>query len=184
MTADAAPTEPPAFGPAIFLRAPAQDDSLQFTSLVRESRALHAPWTEAPSSAEAFSAFLADMKQGGHHSFLVCQRREASSRDEIAGIINITHVVMGAFCSGYLGYYVFSGWERQGLMREGLRQVLRHAFDTLGLHRLEANIQPGNTASIALVRSCGFVKEGFSPRYLCIQGTWRDHERWAILADG
>jgi [ribosomal protein S5]-alanine N-acetyltransferase len=49
------------------------------------------------------------------------------------------------------------------------------------VNRLEANIQPGNTASIALVKSCGFMKEGYSPKYLKINGRWRDHERWAIL---
>ncbi|HET9205437.1 MAG TPA: GNAT family protein, partial [Burkholderiaceae bacterium] len=72
--------------------------------------------------------------------------------------------------------------ERQGLMREGLQAVVRHAFTQLKLHRLEANIQPGNVASIALVQACGFSKEGYSPRYLKIAGRWRDHERWAIVA--
>ncbi|MET0167931.1 MAG: GNAT family protein, partial [Vicinamibacterales bacterium] len=63
-----------------------------------------------------------------------------------------------------------------------LHAVIRHAFLSLKLHRLEANIQPGNTKSIALVRACGFAKEGYSLRYLKIGGRWRDHERWAILA--
>ena len=115
------------------------------------------------------------------HGFLVC-RHDPTGAEEIAGVINITQIVMGAFCSGYLGYYAFSGFERHGLMREGLVQVLRHAFGVLKLHRLEANIQPGNRASIALVKACGFVKEGYSPRYLKINGRWRDHERWAVLA--
>jgi ribosomal-protein-alanine N-acetyltransferase len=53
----------------------------------------------------------------------------------------------------------------------------------LKLHRLEANIQPENLASIALVRACGFSKEGLSPRFLKKNGQWRDHERWALLAD-
>ncbi len=61
--------------------------------------------------------------------------------------------------------------------------VLREAFTTLRLHRLEANIQPGNRASILLVQRCGFELEGFSPRYLKVGGRWRDHERWAIRAD-
>ena len=68
-------------------------------------------------------------------------------------------------------------------MREGIELVLREAFLTLRLHRIEANIQPGNQASIALARGAGFRREGFSPRYLKIGGRWRDHERWAILAD-
>ena len=68
-------------------------------------------------------------------------------------------------------------------MREAIRLVLTHAFLTMRLHRIEANIQPGNHASIALARGAGFQREGFSPRYLKISGRWRDHERWALLAE-
>lgn len=68
-------------------------------------------------------------------------------------------------------------------MTEALRAAVSYAFGDLGLHRLEANIQPENVASIALVRRLGFQKEGFSPSYLRLGGQWRDHERWALLAD-
>src|SRR5207237_4260491 len=85
--------------------------------------------------------------------------------------------------SAYLGYAVGKSFARQGYMREGIELVLRHAFLNLRLHRVEANIQPGNKASISLAQSAGFRREGFSPRYLKIGGRWRDHERWAILAD-
>ena len=68
-------------------------------------------------------------------------------------------------------------------MTEALKLVLRYAFKDLKLHRLEANIQPGNMASVALVKRAGFVREGYSRRYLKICGRWRDHERWAILAE-
>jgi ribosomal-protein-alanine N-acetyltransferase len=67
-------------------------------------------------------------------------------------------------------------------MTHAVRQLVKKAFSELHLHRLEANIQAENQASIALVRACGFVKEGYSERYLKIRGRWRDHERWAILA--
>jgi ribosomal-protein-alanine N-acetyltransferase len=68
-------------------------------------------------------------------------------------------------------------------MSEGIELVLEHAFGSMGLHRLEANIQPSNAASIALAKRAGFRLEGFSPRYLKIDGHWRDHERWAIVAE-
>ena len=68
-------------------------------------------------------------------------------------------------------------------MTEAVRLAIAQAFHEFGLHRVEANIQPENTRSIALVRRLGSQKEGFSPRYLKIQGAWRDHERWALLAD-
>jgi ribosomal-protein-alanine N-acetyltransferase len=118
------------------------------------------------------------MEQPSNKAFLVCRRDTGA----IAGVVNITNIVLGLFRSGYLGYYAFAGHERQGFMREGLKLVVRHAFTSMKLHRLEANIQPGNVASIALVRSCGFSKEGYTPSYLKIGGRWRDHERWAKLA--
>ncbi len=68
-------------------------------------------------------------------------------------------------------------------MRQGMLLVLRYAFEKLKLHRLEANIQPENRASIALVQTCGFVCEGTSRRLLKVRGRWRDHERWALLSE-
>ena len=101
----------------------------------------------------------------------------------ITGIFTISQIVRGAFQSAYLGYYAHEQFAGQGLMREALEQVLDHSFGALGLHRVEANIQPGNAPSIALARGAGFRLEGFSPRYLLIGGQWRDHERYAITAD-
>ena len=67
-------------------------------------------------------------------------------------------------------------------MRIGLNLLISEAFDVLNLHRLEANIQSGNVASIRLVSGAGFVREGFSRQYLNIGGKgWKDHERWALL---
>jgi ribosomal-protein-alanine N-acetyltransferase len=162
----------------IYLRQPRPDDRAAFLEAVRRSQVLHRPWITAPATPAKFRAYLKQMSQPGNRAYLVCRR----DTDEIAGVINLTNVILGAFRSGYLGYYAFAGHERQGLMCAGLKAVTGHACSALRLHRLEANIQPGNAASIALVRACGFRQEGYSPRYLKIGGRWCDHQRWAILA--
>ncbi len=89
----------------------------------------------------------------------------------------------GSFNCAYLGYYGLAPHAGQGYMSEGLAQVLAAAFGRLRLHRVEANVQPANERSIALLRTAGFVREGYSRRYVKIAGRWRDHERWAILAE-
>ncbi|MXV45079.1 GNAT family N-acetyltransferase [Saccharibacter sp. 17.LH.SD] len=68
-------------------------------------------------------------------------------------------------------------------MTESVRRVLKIAFSEVGLHRVEANIQPNNVKSIKLIKRLHFRYEGFSPRYLYVDGQWRDHERWALLCD-
>jgi ribosomal-protein-alanine N-acetyltransferase len=165
--------------PRIDLRPALKSDQREFLAAVRRSEALHRPWVQAPSSASLFREYLQRLDGRLQWGFLVCRRDTGA----IAGVINISNVVRGSFQSAYLGYYAFAGHQNQALMKEGLQSVLKYAFRTLKLHRLEANIQPDNAASIALVRACGFRKEGLSPRYLKIYGRWRDHERWAILAD-
>lgn len=150
-------------------------DEAAFVAAARASRRLHRPWVTAPLDTEAFARHLARFDGDLHHGFVVV------ADDALAGAIHLTNIVRGAFCSGYLGYYAFAGFEGRGLMTAGLNAVVRHAFRDLGLHRVEANIQPGNAASLALARRCGFQREGYSPKYLKIGGRWRDHERWARL---
>ena len=99
------------------------------------------------------------------------------------GVVNFSQISRRNFLSAYLGFYGAVAHAGRGLMTQAVQLAVAHAFGELGLHRLEANIQPGNARSIALVRRVGFQKEGFSPRYLKIDGIWRDHERWALLAD-
>src|SRR5207344_3014921 len=88
--------------------------------------------------------------------------------DDLCGSFSISQIFYGPFRSAYLGYYAFAPHEGQGYMRDGLRLVLGFAFDDLGLHRLQASIQPANERSIGLVRDAGFRREGLSQRYLKI----------------
>ena len=102
---------------------------------------------------------------------------------ELAGVITLSEIVRGSFRSAYLGYYAFVPHQQRGYMTLGLKAVINRAFRELRLHRLEANIQPGNVRSRGLIRHLGFRNEGFSPRYLKIGGRWRDHERWALTIE-
>ncbi|HJU86806.1 MAG TPA: GNAT family protein [Gemmatimonadota bacterium] len=101
----------------------------------------------------------------------------------VIGSIEISRIARGNFQSAYLGYRIAVAERRRGYMTEALQLALRHAFRDLKLHRVEANVEPGNEASIALVRRAGFTREGFSRRYLKLGGRWRDHERWALLRE-
>jgi [ribosomal protein S5]-alanine N-acetyltransferase len=163
----------------VYLRAPSRGDEAEFLALMRASRSFHRPWASAPTDGERFAAYLADGQRPDFEAMLVCRREDES----ILGFFNLSQIARGSLQSAYLGYAVGKPFARQGYMSEGIELVLRRAFLTLRLHRIEANIQPGNRASIALARGAGFRREGFSPRYLKIGGRWRDHERWAILAE-
>jgi [ribosomal protein S5]-alanine N-acetyltransferase len=125
------------------------------------------------------ACYLERISSDSHRGFLIVHREAGT----VVGVINLNNLIRCAFQNAFLGYYCFLPHARQGLMHEGMLLVLQHAFGELKLHRLEANIQPGNSASIALVRKCGFVREGLSRRYLKICGRWADHERWALLAE-
>ncbi len=162
----------------VLIRQPSQSDMREFLALVKKSQRLHRPWVAAPDTPAKFRAYLKRMEPPSNYAFLVCRKYDRA----IVGVVNISNIVRGLFQSGYLSYYAFAGFERQGHMKEGLRAAIRYAFKVLKLHRLEANIQPANAASRFLVVACGFQQEGYSPRYLKIAGRWRDHERWARLA--
>lgn len=149
-----------------------------FVEAARRSRAVHGRWAHPPSTNAEYRAFVQRVRKPTHVGHLVY-----TEDDLLAGVININEIVRGSFCSGYLGYYALAPHHGRGYMRAGLATVLRLAFREYGLHRLEANIQPDNQRSIALVQSLGFRLEGYSPRYLKLGGRWRDHERWALTAE-
>ena len=111
--------------------------------------------------------------------FLVCRPADHA----IVGVFILSQIVRGMFQSAYLGYYAEEPHAGQGYMSEGMGLVLRHTFTAMRLHRVEANVQPENAASIALVKRSGFRLEGLSPRYLKVAGRWRDHQRWAMTID-
>lgn len=165
--------------PRVELRSPRPADRDEFLAAMRASRRYHRPWLQAATTPEAYEKLLSRVQDDRHEPMFVCRRDDGA----IVGFFNISEIVRGLFQSAFLGYGAVAAHAGRGYMTEGLQLVLARAFTELRLHRLEANIQPGNTASIELVLRAGFVREGFSERYLKIGGRWRDHEHWAIRAE-
>jgi [ribosomal protein S5]-alanine N-acetyltransferase len=161
----------------VTLRPITGDDQDEFLDLVRASVDLHHPWMSLPTTPEEFQAYLRRFDDPmSAEGLLVCVRDTGA----IAGNVNINSIIRGRFQSASLAYAAFAPTAGQGYMSEGLGLVVHHAFENLRLHRLEAQIQPGNTSSLKLVQRLGFRYEGRSPDLLFIDGAWRDHERWAI----
>ncbi|MFJ2397794.1 GNAT family N-acetyltransferase [Streptomyces sp. NPDC087843] len=153
-------------------------DQDEFCMLVRASTGLHQPWMQLPATAEEFRVWMRRFDDGTNLGFLV----RVAETGAAAGMVNINSIIRGRYQGASLGYAAFAPSAGRGYMTDGLTITLQHAFTDLRLHRLEASIQPANTASLALVRRLGFRHEGVSPAYLYIDGDWRDHERWSITA--
>ena len=166
-------------GERVYLREPSNRDEAEVIARNAASRRLHRGWVTPPTDAQAYVEWMARCRQPNVQCFLVCRLEDGA----IAGVYTLSQIVRRLFQSAYMGYYAERPFDEQGYMTEGLQLVLRHTFSSMKLHRVEANIQPENIASIALVKRAGFRLEGFSPRYLMIGGRWRDHQRWAMTID-
>ncbi len=162
-----------------FLRYPTISDSDEFIASSIASRKFHRGLVNPPKDRTSFENYLQRNESEANESLLICRK----SDNAIVGTTNLSQIFRLSFQNCYLGYYLFEKYTGKGLMTEAIELVLRHAFKNLELHRVEANVQPENLPSIAVLKRCNFVKEGFSPKYLKIGGKWRDHERWAIIKE-
>ncbi len=172
-------------GPRLFLRHPVPDDADEFVTLRETSRDFHVAWEPIPEDGSdttgkaSFERFLATSDTPESQKHLMCRITD----DAIGGYVGLSQIFLGHFCSAYMGFWVGVQHARRGYATEGISLCLERVFTRLGLHRVEANVIPMNTASLATVHKCGFRKEGYSPRYLKIAGEWSDHERWAITIE-
>lgn len=162
-----------------YIQPPEAADEDAFLGAMRDSVGLHYPWISAPKDHKGWVRYLDRLKLENEAGFLIKRLEDHA----ICGVVNLNIITYQALCSAYTSYFGVAGLVEKGYMKEGLSLLIRYAFKELGLHRLEANIQPQNLISIGLARSVGFQYEGYSPRYLKINGEWCDHERWCILAD-
>ncbi len=167
----------------VFLRKPTPRDREEYLALRRRSALFLRPWEPRPTATsmanQRFAEWVASARDGRHEKLLICRIDGGT----ILGAVNLNEIIRGPAQSAYLGYWVGVRHARRGYMTEALQLALRHAFRTLRLHRVEANILPTNRASLALIRRAGFRREGYSSKYLKIAGRWADHERWALLVE-
>lgn len=166
-------------GKQIFLRYPQAEDADEFIELNKRSRKLHRGLTYAPTDKESYISYVRSNEDEAVEKFFICE----NECGKIMGAINLSQIFRRGFQNAYLGYFMGADFAGRGFMSEAVALILRYAFKTLKLHRIEANVQPHNHASIAILRKNNFTKEGFSEKYLKIGNRWRDHERWAIVIE-
>lgn len=143
------------------------------------SCAYHKPWLRAFNDGEGFNKWFSGLISGANIGLIAHEVTSGS----VIGVIDLNEISLKNFQSAYLGYYGMVDLAGRGLMKEAVRKAVCYAFAEVGLHRLEASIQPANIRSIELIKRIGFRREGFSPKYLMIDGVWCDHEHWALLSN-
>jgi len=121
-----------------------------------------------------------EWKNGQAYVLLVTERGDANT---IIGRVALTGVLRGAFQNAYLGYWIDESRQNRGLMTEAVRAVTAFAFESAGLHRVQAAVMPRNRPSQRVLEKVGYRREGVALRYLCIAGTWEDHILFAMTAD-
>jgi [ribosomal protein S5]-alanine N-acetyltransferase len=146
----------------------------------RVPRAPDVPWAQRHTAG----VFVGMVRQ---------QRREArlgralpfaiTYEGALVGQVTVGSIVRGAFDSGFLGYWVDGRVAGRGVMPTAVALVVDHCFRTVGLHRVNANVRPENTASRRVVEKLGFREEGLHLRYLFIDGAWRDHVAYALTVE-
>lgn len=142
------------------------------------------PWAEL-NSVRSYTYVYKDMRRAGRRGesmpFAVCLRSEAGER--FVGHINLGSIVRRAFCSAYVGYWVDHRVAGRGIIPTALAMAVDHAFGAGGLHRVEINIRPENAPSRRVVEKLGFREEAYHPRYMHIDGAWRDHIGYAMTSE-
>ena len=172
----------------VLLRPYRRSDAAAWSEVRRTNRAWLAPWEpSAPgdwnelNSVAAFRYVYRDQRRSARRGesmpFAVCYH------DRFVGHLNLGNVVRRAFCSAYAGYWVDGRVAGHGIIPTALALVVDHAFRAGGLHRIEVNIRPENKPSRRVVEKLGFREEAYHPRYMHIDGAWRDHIGYAMTSE-
>lgn len=174
-------------GERVSLRMPTWRDYHEWMALRAESRAFLEPWEPrwAPDELDRsawrirISRYQDEYIQGTAAAFFIYE----NSTRKLVGGITLGNIRYGVAQTGHIGYWIGERYAGQGFMVDALRLVVRHAFDTLRLHRIEAACIPDNARSVRVLEKAGFRREGLLRSYLRINSEWHDHYLYALIAD-
>ncbi len=180
------PTHPPLTGKRVVLRFPTAADHDQWAKVREASREFLTPWEPQWTADELEPAawrrrlrrYREELRQGSGAAFLIFEHQSGG----LAGGISIGNIRYGVAQSGQIGYWMSQEHAGRGLMVEAVGLVLKHGFETLRLHRIEAACIPDNRRSVRVLEKAGFQREGQLRSYLRINGVWRDHVLYARIA--
>jgi ribosomal-protein-alanine N-acetyltransferase len=178
----------------VLLRPYRRRDATAWSEVRRANEAWLAPWESRPvgpwRDANSPSAFhwvhreqRRSARSGESMPFAVCVFDELTGRERFVGHLNLSGIVRRAFCSAFAGYWVDARVAGRGITPTALALAVDHAFHSGGLHRIEVNIRPENGPSRRVVEKLGFREEAYHPRYLHIDGAWRDHVGYALTTE-
>ena len=176
-----------AWGP-VELQPLRRRDAIEWSSLRLANEDWLRPWE--PTSAASWQARHTPAAFRGMRRMMASRARQGTSLPfavrvdgRLAGQVTVDNIVRGALRSGSLGYWIDRSAAGRGVASLAVALVCDHAFGPAGLHRLQADIRPENLPSQRLVERLGFQREGLLRRYLDIDGAWRDHLAFALLAE-
>jgi len=153
-----------------------------------------APWEATPLAVTSAQLSWAQRQTLGIYSQMLRRLRQQARvgialpfatvyGGRLVGQVTVSTIVRGAFNSGHVGYWVDRGHAGRGITPTALALVVDHCFGPAGLHRIEANVRPENTASRRVLEKLGFREEGMHRRYLAIDGAYRDHISYALTTE-
>ena len=167
------------------LRPISRKDRADWLEVRSRNAAWLAPWEATPPRDTAppmsFTTMVRSLRQQARKGSLL--PFVVTYEDVLVGQLTVGGITWGSLCSAHVGYWVDQRVAGRGVMPTAVALAADHCFNALGLHRLEVNIRPENTASLRVVEKLGFTEVGYAAGYLHIDGAWRDHRLFAITAE-
>ena len=129
------------------------------------------------------SRFNSRARSGQMLPWAVEYHPEPQATGLFVGQVTVSGIVRGSASWAQIGYWIDQRWAGRRVIPTAVAMAGDYCFQTLRLHRLEIAIRPENTNSLAVVRKLGFRYEGRRPRYMHVDGDWRDHDVFVLHAE-